>query len=186
MKERMGFGHTNFRGDKMRDDFLLSKIDKKDYSKRTSNGRTILIGFVGGAMWSLLGFICYELNFCDYGPALILAPFPSYDWKESVGKQFLGILMISIISILVAFVYRLSLGRIKNMWVSIGFGLVLWGLVFYVFQPWIPHVKPIAELGKNTITTTLCLYVLYGLFVGYSISFDMTSSESENADYSNH
>ncbi|GGE46617.1 hypothetical protein GCM10011391_26790 [Pullulanibacillus camelliae] len=169
----------------MSDEFVLTKEDKNDYSKVSSNGRTVLIGFVGGALWGLLGFLFYELNFCRYGPALILAPFPSYDWKESVGKQFLGLLMICIVSILLAFAYKFTLGRMKNMWISIGFGLALWVIVFYVLQPWIPHLKPVTELGKNTITTTLCLYILYGLFVGYSISFDLTSSESENADYSN-
>jgi len=185
MKKKIGLGHTNLRGDKMNDDFLLSKTDKKARSKETSNGRTGLIGFVGGAIWSLLGFLFYELNFCDYGPALILAPFPSYNWRESVSKQFLGIFMICILSILVAFVYRFSLGRIKNMWASIGFGLFLWGIVFYVLPSWIPNVKPVMELDKNTITTTLCLYALYGLFVGYSISFDMMSSEKDSVDYSN-
>ena len=149
----------------------------------TSNARVATIGFFGGLIWGLIGFVFYELNFTKYGPALALAPFPAYQWKESVGKQFLGILVICILSIIIAFAYKFTLSRIKNMWISIGFGLILWVIVFYILQPWIKGLDPVMELGKNTISTTVCLYVLYGLFVGYSISFDM--NDPEKVDYSN-
>ncbi|GGH79586.1 H+/Cl- antiporter ClcA [Pullulanibacillus pueri] len=158
---------------------------KKNQRKIITYIRVAIIGIFGGGIWSLLGFVFYTLNFSKFGPALILAPFPAYHWKESVGKQFLGILLICIVSIFIAFAYKLTLSRIKNLWISVGFGLVLWVIVFYILQPWISGLDPVTELGKNTISTTLCLYALYGLFVGYSISFDINSHEDEDTDYSN-
>lgn len=143
----------------------------------TSNGRTAIIGLVGGVFWSLIGYLTYILNFTKYGPSLILQPWDLGTWKMGTSGQIWGIVAIGIVSILIAFIYKAALGRVKNMWISVGFGLALWVVVFYIIQPFIPGLEPVNELGKNTISTTLSLYTLYGLFVGYSISFDLFTAE---------
>ncbi|MFC7394247.1 YqhR family membrane protein [Scopulibacillus cellulosilyticus] len=159
-----------------------SKLEQnKQEKKMTSNGRAALIGFFGGLIWSLIGYLAYLINFSKVGPSLILAPFAIGKWKNKVGGQFLGIFIICIISILIALLYKYALGKIKSMWVGIIFGLILWVIIFYVLQPWIPGLDPVSKLGKNTISTTLCLYALYGLFVGYSISFDLESLANEES-----
>lgn len=179
--------------DEQKDDTNDKRVDGKESSKLeqnktekqyTTNGRVALIGFWGGLIWSLLGYLFYALNFTIYGPSLILQPWAlGEDLKEGVSGQIWGIVAICIASIILAFAYKFTLGRIKSMWVSVGFGLALWVLVFYVFQPFIPGMKPVMELGRNTVSTTLSLYVLFGLFVGYSISFDMGTVESDSDYY---
>ena len=54
-----------------------------------------------------------------------------------------------------------------------------WLLVFFVFNPIFPEVRTVTELTSDTIITTICIYLLYGLFVGYSISFEYNELNSE-------
>lgn len=157
--------------------------NKQEY-QYTSVGRVAFIGVFGGLIWGLLGYTAYLLNFTKYGPALILAPLSSaITIKHEVLKQFIGIIVLMVVSVFIAYGYKVILGKFKTLWLSIGFGIALWVIVFYILQPWIPDLKPVTQLGKNTISTTLCLYALYGLFVGYSISFDLGTNEEE--DYPN-
>jgi hypothetical protein len=167
------------------------KLDEKkvksgavnDENLTKSNGRVVLVGFWGGIIWGIFGFFAYYLNFTKVGPGLILAPWALGAWKKGLYGQLIGILTIALISIVIAFLYKWTLGKIRFMWIAVGFGLALWVIVFYVFQPWIPGLLPVLKIGKDTISTTLSLYILYGLFIGYSISYNVQTKQQP--DYSN-
>lgn len=62
--------------------------------------------------------------------------------------------------------------KIHSMWVGAGYGIILWCIVFLLLNPLLTPVKPILNLSIDTIITTLCVFILYGTFIGYSISFD--------------
>lgn len=49
----------------------------------------------------------------------------------------------------------------------------------FCFNPIFPDVRTVTELTSDTIITTICIYLLYGLFVGYSISFEYNELNSE-------
>jgi hypothetical protein len=135
-------------------------------------GKVIVTGFVGGVFWSLLAYLASILNFTEVSPNLLLQPIALGEWKEGPIGNFISIVLIGIISIGVALVYYAILKRFTSMWVGIVFGALLWGLVFFLLNPIFPNLKTVFELSRATILTTVCLYVLYGVFVGYSISFD--------------
>lgn len=149
-----------------------------------SIGRAAIIGLFGGLIWSPAALVCQLLNFSSVGPSLLFSPFPIGSWKNQIGGQFLAVALLSLISIPLALIYQLALSRIKSMWVGIGFGILLWGVVFIVLRRWIPDLPPIGRIGWNTLTTTLCLFILYGLFVGYSIAFEIEEN-SGSGNYSN-
>lgn len=120
-------------------------------------------------------FVSFFRNQPEYDIAAVCA------WR--VEKHGLGtvisIILIGVISIGAAFLYFLLLKRLKTMWPGILYGLVLWLLVFFVFNPIFPDVRTVTELTSDTIITTICIYLLYGLFVGYSISFEYNELNSE-------
>ncbi|APH04438.1 YqhR family membrane protein [Bacillus weihaiensis] len=135
-------------------------------------GKAISIGFIGGLFWSSLAYLAYILNFTEVGPNLILQPFALGDWKEGVLGQVISIVLIGIVSIGVALTYYAILKKFNSMLIGIGFGIALWSLVFLLLQPIFPTLSTVYELSRGTIVTTICFYILYGVFVGYSISFD--------------
>jgi hypothetical protein len=134
--------------------------------------KVALIGLFGGIIWSLVGYFAFYFNFIRVGPALALMPFVVGDWKDTYIGQLVGVAVIAVLSIGLAFLYKILLQKIYKLWVGIGFGLVLWLLVFYVLNPFFPGLKSVQNLDKNTIITSICLYVLYGAFIGYSISYE--------------
>ncbi len=145
--------------------------NKKD-GEMSLIGKVVVIGLFGGVFWSLLSYFTYVFNFTELSPNLILKPWILGDWKNRVLGQFIGIFVIGIISIGVALLYYALLKKFQSIWVGAGFGIALWLLVFYVFNPIFPDIKTVAELERNTVITTLCFYILYGVFIGYSISFE--------------
>ncbi|MEH7237030.1 YqhR family membrane protein [Bacillus sp. JJ1562] len=142
-------------------------------------GKVVVIGLFGGIFWSLLSYFTYVFHFTELSPNLILKPWILGDWKNRVLGQFIGIFVIGIISIGVAFIYYALLKKLKSIWVGVGFGIVLWLIVFYLFNPIFPDIKTVAELDRNTVITTICFYILYGVFIGYSISFEQNEMKGE-------
>lgn len=142
-------------------------------------GKSIVTGFIGGVFWSTLAYLAYILNFTEISPNLILQPFALGDWKQGVFGNILSIIIIGLISIGAALVYYAILRRFDGMWLGIVYGGALWLLVFFVLNPIFPNVETVFELTRGTIVTTLCLYILYGVFIGYSISFDYKEFNTE-------
>lgn len=135
-------------------------------------GKVITTGFIGGVFWSLLAYFASILNFTEISPNLILQPIALGDWKYGTLGEFISIVLIGLISIGAALAYYAILKRFTSMWIGIAFGAALWGLVFFLLNPIFPNLQTVFELPRGTIITTICLYILYGVFVGYSISFD--------------
>src|SRR5699024_12640207 len=94
------------------------------------------------------------------------------EWTNRWLADVVSIGLISCVSVVVAFVYFLLFRRIHSLWLGLLYGLLLWVLVFYVFQPVFPNVPQLVDLNYTTIVSTICIYALYGTFVGYSISYD--------------
>jgi hypothetical protein len=133
---------------------------------------TVITGLVGGILWSSLAYLAYVFNFTEIRPNVILEPWALGKWKEQWLGTVISIIAIGLFSIGAALIYYAAMRKIKSIWAGAAFGLVLFFLVFYVLNPIFPGIKPFWELSKNTLITSTCLYILYGVFVGYSISYE--------------
>ncbi|MBU8788794.1 MULTISPECIES: YqhR family membrane protein [Bacillus] len=142
-------------------------------------GRVVTTGFIGGILWSALGELAYLFKFSEVTPNMVLQPIAVGEWKNGFLGTVISILLIGVISIGAALLYFGCLKQIKGMWPGILYGAVLWGIVFYLFNPMFPDVQTVSELKRETVITTFCIYLLYGLFVGYSISFEYNELNSE-------
>lgn len=132
----------------------------------------VITGFVGGVLWSSIGLLCYFFNFSEVQPNMILEPWALGDWKQGwIGTVF-SIILIGILSIAVALIYYATLRKVNGIWAGALLGIVLFFLVFYVLNPIFPGLKSFWKLSSDTLITTACLYILFGVFVGYSISFE--------------
>lgn len=132
----------------------------------------ITTGLIGGMLWSGLGYFAYVFNLTEIRPNVILEPWAIGDWKEGWLGTVISIGMIGVLSIVVALIYYAALRRFPSIFVGMVYGIVLFLLVFLVLNPIFPGISPIKELSRNTIITSICFYILYGVFVGYSISYE--------------
>ncbi|MBG9784124.1 YqhR family membrane protein [Shouchella lehensis] len=152
----------------------MNKIDHEiiDTKQMGFPVKVILIGFFGGLIWSFIGYSSYYFHLTEVGPSFVLLPWALGDWKLGHTGQLVGIAVIAILSIGIAFFYKWTLQKLNSMWPGVGFGMLLWVIVFYILNPFIVDLKPVQSYSLNTIVTTLCLFILYGLFIGYSISYE--------------
>jgi hypothetical protein len=59
-------------------------------------------------------------------------------------------------------------------------GIVLWFIVFWLLEPIFTNIPPFFELDSDTVVTTVCLFILYSVFIAYSISFAYQQHIGEN------
>jgi hypothetical protein len=149
------------------------KLEQNEHEKPISFiGMVIFTGFVGGILWGGLGYLAYVLNFTEIHPRVVLDPWAIGDWKKGWLGTVISIIFIGGASIIAALIYYATLRRMNHIIVGVLFGILLFLLVFIVLNPIFPGMEPIKDLKKTTIVTAICLYVLFGTFVGYSISYE--------------
>lgn len=130
----------------------------------------VTVGVAGGLMFSTLHYLAYLFRFTSVSPAL---------WVEwGMGKPFgrtpagllLSMAIWTLLSVVVALLYDRAVGRrIHPVGGGVGLGLLLWALVF-LGGPMLGLVPGLAQLDIDTLSTELALFLVYGLFVGHSLS----------------
>lgn len=137
---------------------------------------TIITGLFGGIFWSGLAYLAYIFNFTEIRPNVILEPWALGEWKEQWLGTVISIIAIGLFSAGAALIYYAAMRKLNSIWAGAAFGVALFFLVFYVLNPLFPGIEPFRDLSRNTLITSICFYILYGVFVGYSISYE----ENEN------
>jgi hypothetical protein len=135
-------------------------------------GLTVITGLFGGVFWSSIAYIAYLFHFTEISPNVILEPWTIGHWKEGWLGTVISIVIIGMLSIGAALIYYFTLRKFSRMYVSVGYGLALFFLVFLVLNPIFPGIAPFTELERNTIVTSICFYILFGVFIGYTISYE--------------
>ncbi|WP_147533931.1 YqhR family membrane protein [Bacillus marasmi] len=150
-----------------------AKLEQSQREKPLSFFAMVMtIGFVGGLIWSTLAYFAYLFNFTEIRPNVIIEPWTIGAWKEQWLGTVISIILYGVISIGAAILYYSTLKKFNNMFVGLIYGILLFLLVFLVLNPIFPGISPFTELSRMTIITSVCLYILYGVFVGYSISYE--------------
>ncbi|SER49455.1 YqhR family membrane protein [Salipaludibacillus aurantiacus] len=159
---------------------MEKKTDNHLNENPSFNSSVAVTGFAGGIIWSVIGYIAYFFNFISFGPAIVLMPWALGEWKTGPLGQWIGVVIIGVLSIGLAFLYRLLFAKINKFWPGLLFGGALWLLVFFIMNPLFKGINFIPVLDFNTLVTSFSLYLIYGLFIGYSISFDYYERSRQN------
>ncbi|HLR08230.1 MAG TPA: YqhR family membrane protein [Bacillota bacterium] len=142
-------------------------------NSRSVLSRSLFTGFVGGLLWSILGVSMYYFNFSQVAPkTFFLRSWLKTDWTGNWLGDIVSIGMAGVLSILTAFIYYGLFKKINSMWMGAAYGMILWFMLFYVFKPILPHIPQLSAMDIHTIVSTLTVFILYGIFIGYSISYD--------------
>jgi Conserved membrane protein YqhR len=154
---------------------------KSDYPKPMSFVAMVFwTGLFGGVFWGTIGFIAYYFNFTEIRPNVILEPWALGTWKNEWIGTIISIILMGMFSVAAAFAYYVALRKIKGIWMGMAYGLGLFLFVFFVLNSIFPGMKPFFELSFNTITTSVCLYIIYGIFIGYSINYEFQNNKMED------
>lgn len=130
---------------------------------------SLSIGIWGALIWSFIGYFSYWLNLSDYSPSHFGKPFLNPDYLFRWQGILLSISIVIIMSIILSFIYSLFFSHILTPWIGAALGAVLW----YILVGW-------RDVSFTTLLSTFSLFVLYGIFIGYSLSMEFSSMEMEN------
>lgn len=155
-----------------------SEEKERHEGKKKTLSRSLLTGFIGGLLWSGFSVIMYYFNFVEVAPkTFLLRSWLTADWTKGWLGDIVSILLVGIISLLTAFIYYGLFKKVNSLWMGMFYGVLLWVIVFYLAQPIFLNIPRLVDLSKETVISTICLFILYGTFIGYSISFDFNDME---------
>ena len=75
--------------------------------------------------------------------------------------------------------YKAFFAKFEGIIAGIIYGLFWWALLFLGMGLMAPVIKSALHLPKETIVTTICIFILYGVFIAYSVSYAVNSNKAE-------
>ncbi|PGS48504.1 YqhR family membrane protein [Bacillus sp. AFS041924] len=157
----------------------------QDDSKGSANFNKIAsIGFFGGVFWSTVLLVLSYFDFTQIGPNFVLERIKLGKWANGNIENLISIFGLGIISIFVAFIFYFIGRRTRGVLPGIFFGMLIWVIVFVVLGKIAFDLKAIKDYSSDTTVTTICLFILYGTFIAYSVSFAFQEQKAYLRGYS--
>jgi uncharacterized membrane protein YagU involved in acid resistance len=148
-------------------------MPKKQQDQRTNKWFfSLYIGFYAGLIWGAIKMLESLFHFTNLSPGFMVEPFFKSSFLVTWQGYMLGWAVFIIFSIVASMLYGLLLAKSAGPWAGLGYGVFWWALIFLLVGPITGMVAWIAYLDLKTIISELCLFVLWGLFIGYSIAFE--------------
>jgi hypothetical protein len=138
----------------------------------------LMIGFFAGLIWGGVKLIEYGLKFTELTPGILIEPFFKHNFVISWWGLGLGWVAFIVFSIMAALIYGFALYKVKGPYLGMVYGVVWWAVIYWIIGPWVAWVPKPRMLNWNTIFSDFCLFLLWGLFIGYSIAMEFTDEES--------
>ncbi|MFK2824337.1 YqhR family membrane protein [Bacillus sp. B190/17] len=134
-------------------------------------GYALAIGLFGGLIWSIVAQLAAYFHFMTIDINAIVKYVNIAKIQSGFPKVAAGMVFQIIVSVILAMIYYFLLRKSKTIWSGVLFGAVIWVILFMIIHPFAASIPSWQKLNANTLSTTICLLVLYGLFIGYSISY---------------
>jgi hypothetical protein len=134
----------------------------------------LYIGFFAGFIWGGLKMIQNYFHFSTLPPGFLVEPFFKHTFLMSWQGFLLGWFFFILFSIIAAVVYTVFLRKVKGPYMGMMYGLGWWVLIYLLIGPWTGMNLPLGRIDINTLITDACLFLIWGLFIGYSISVEFT------------
>jgi len=139
---------------------------------------TLEIGCFAGLIWGGVKGVFFYMRFTSVLPGYLLEPFFKNSFLHSQAGYYLGWLAFIGLSILATLIYVLAFRKLKGPGPGILYGIVWWGILFGVLGPLLDLIPPLRELSRTTIISEFCLYLLWGLFIGYTTAEEYTDERA--------
>lgn len=132
------------------------------------------LGFFAGLLWGLLRWLFYTLHFTIVAPGFLAEPFFKHSFMNTMAGHLVGLLFFIGLSVIASLVYTLMFRRLNGPVPGIVYGLVWWAILFVLTGPKLGMMNPPYRLTWNSLYTEICVFLLWGLFIGYTVAVEYT------------
>jgi uncharacterized membrane protein YagU involved in acid resistance len=139
---------------------------------------SLQIGLFAGLIWGGLKIVEYYLGFTKVPIGFLAKPFFLRSYYHSAAGFWTGWAYFILFSIAAALLYAALFRKVKGYWAGLGYGAAWWAVLYFWIGPSFGMTNRVEQLGWNTVVTDFCLFLLWGLFIGFSISFEFTDERS--------
>jgi hypothetical protein len=136
------------------------------------------IGLFAGLIWGGLKIVEYYLGFTNVPIGFLAKPFFLRSYYNSAAGFWTGWAYFILFSVAAALLYAALFRKVKGHWAGLGYGAGWWAVLYFLIGPSFGMTNRVEQLGWNTVVTDFCLFLLWGLFIGFSISFEFTDERS--------
>ena len=135
---------------------------------------SIMIALFAALIWGTMRMVYGYFNFSKLDSVFMAEPFFLNQFLKSNLGWLVGLGCFVLFSIFTAMIYAWFLRTRKGPWFGLLYGAVWWMLIFVIVGPFLGWIRPIFRWDANTMIAEACLFLVWGLFIGYSISFEFT------------
>ncbi|WP_435925103.1 YqhR family membrane protein [Paenibacillus sp. DYY-L-2] len=152
-------------------------MDQHDYRRKHKTNIwtfALQIGLFAGLIWGAVKGLFYYMSFTSVVPGYLVEPFFKHAYLDSQRGYYIGWVFFILFSILATMIYTLVFRKLKGPLPGMIYGIVWWAVIFVLLGPLLHMTRPIPKLSFNTVFTEFCLFLLWGLFIGYTAAEEFT------------
>ncbi|QWU14787.1 Conserved membrane protein YqhR [Paenibacillus sophorae] len=137
-------------------------------------------GFFAGLIWGGLHWIFYVLQFTKVIPGFLGEPIFQHKFLVTVAGQLAGYLLFIGFSVLCSILYVLVFRKIKGPWAGMIYGIVWWSVLILACS-WLFLMQRPFRLPWDSLISEFCLFLLWGLFIGYTAATEYTDERKRDS-----
>lgn len=130
------------------------------------------IGVAAGIIWGLIRWLAVAMNLTKVSQAFLIDPWVKRSVLTYGYWQIVGFVAFILMSIVAAYVYYGIFHSLHGPVPGLLFGAVWWAVFYAALGPFVGAMPPLRNVGWSSLITDFCLFVIWGLFIGYSIAFE--------------
>lgn len=135
------------------------------------------IGFFAGLIWGGLRLLAYYCHFTYEPAAFLIKMWLAEDQLQTAFGHIVGTISFVIFSMAASFIYIWFFRTLEGPWPGLWYGLGWWGLLFGL-GPILGFTKLSTNVSFTIAATDFCFFIIWGMFIGYSIAFEFTDEAS--------
>ncbi|MHA7579755.1 YqhR family membrane protein [Paenibacillus vandeheii] len=140
------------------------------------------LGFFAGFIWGGLHWLSYLLHFTIVPLGFLAEPFFKHNFIYTAAGHLTGWLFFIFFSLIASLIYTFTLKKFKGPIPGMIYGMVWWLIIFVLVGPKLDMVKPLNRLTWDSIITEFCFFLLWGLFIGYTVAMEFTDERKREPE----
>jgi len=140
------------------------------------------LGFFAGLVWGAVRWLFYYFGFTDVVPGFLVEPFFLHDFLAGTAGFLVGYASFIAMSIVAALIYTFTVYKFRGPWPGVAFGLAWFVLVYLVAGPMLGMLLPLGKLDWDSIWLDGSIFVLWGVFIGYTVNYEFTDEARRGSD----